>query len=144
MFDLAVDDRLSAWANLRHLINGSEDPLRLVWDFWKVAPFVPYNNRVDPYYQQSWPTPWEIIVDNRYDDFTKALMIGWSLKMTDRFSTSRIEIRTMVDKINNRTYNIISIDDNWVINYNDNGPVLLENIPDSFLLENVMELSVPR
>jgi hypothetical protein len=144
MFDLEVDDRISTWAKLRYQIETDNAPVTLVWDFWSHAPFIPYNNKVDPYYQQSWPTPWEIIVDNHYDDFTKALMIGWSLKMTNRFSNSRIELRTLVDNVNHRQYNVVSIDEEWVINYSDNGPELLKNIPESFLLENIIELTGPR
>lgn len=144
MFDLGVDDRLSAWSNLRHRVELSEEPLTLVWEFWNESPFIPYNNKIDPYYQASWPSPWEIIVDNRYDDFTKALMIGQSLKMTKRFANSVIQLKTLVDKANNRQYNIVSIDEEWAINYNDNGPELLKNIPESFLLENIIELTGPR
>jgi hypothetical protein len=144
MFDLEVDDRLSAWANLRHRVELSGDPLTLVWEFWNESPFIPYNNKIDPYYQASWPSPWEIIVDNRYDDFTKALMIGQSLKMTKRFANSVIQLKTLVDKANNRQYNIVSIDEEWAINYNDNGPELLKNIPESFLLENIIEINRAR
>ena len=35
-------------------------------------------------------------------------------------------------------------DDNWVINYSDNGPIPLPEVPDSFRLENLIEVSSPR
>ena len=144
MFDLSVDDRLSAWSKLRSQIETSETPLDTVWEFWKDSPFVPYNNRIDPFYQKSWPTPWEIIADNRYDDFTKALMIGWSLKMTERYKDSTIDLRMILDNDNGRQYNIVCVENCWTINYNDNGPELLEKVPESFLLENLTELKVTR
>jgi hypothetical protein len=144
MFELNVDDRLSAWAQHRVSLNQSLDPLQDVWNFWKAAPFVPLNLDMDPYYQGSWPTPWEVIVRNRYDDFTKSMMIAWTLKLTNKFAQNQIEVRTMLDKGQNRVYNIIFIDNKWVINYNDNGPVAREDIPDSFLLENLIEVSPPR
>ena len=81
MFNLEVDDRLSAWAALRRQVEQSDAPFDLVWEFWNKSPFVPYNHKIDPYYQASWPSPWEIIVDNSYDDFTRALMIGQTIKM---------------------------------------------------------------
>jgi len=144
MFNLSVDDRLSAWADLRDNIEISQTPLQTVWDFWKDSPFVPYNNKVDPFHQRSWPTPWEIIAENRYDDFTKALMIGWSLKMTKRYKDSIIDVRNMLDNSHNRQYNIVCVENCWTINYNDNGPELLEKVPESFLLENLTELKQPR
>jgi hypothetical protein len=144
MFEKNVDDRLSSWAEHRSQLNHSEDPLASVWEFWRHAPFIPYNNKVDPYYRQSWPSPWEIIVDNKYDDFTKAVMIAWTLKLTKKFENSKIEIKTYIDKDKSRQYNVVCVDDRYAINYNDNGPVTTENIPDSFLLENLIELNTPR
>lgn len=144
MFDRSIDDRLSAWMWLRSQVNDAPDPLLEVWDFWKRAPFVPYNNKIDPYHQHSWPTPWDIIVENRYDDFTKALMIGWTLKLSERYQNSKIEIRTLVDNTRTRQYNIVCIDDAWTINFNDDGPEIMEKLPQSFLLENLIELQKPR
>ena len=144
MFEKNVDDRLSSWAEHRAQLNHSEDPLASVWEFWRHAPFIPYNNKVDPYYRQSWPSPWEIIVDNKYDDFTKSVMIAWTLKLTKKFENSRIEIKTYIDNSRSRQYNVVCVDDRYAINYNDNGPVTTENIPDSFLLENLIELNTPR
>jgi hypothetical protein len=144
MFNQPVDSRLTEWADHRRELDEVEDPLQTVWDFWHQAPFTPHNRNVDPYYQNSWPTPWEIIVENTYDDFTKALMIGWTLKLTNKFKHSKIELRTLVDSNRTRQYNLLYIDDNWVINYSDNGPIPLPEVPDSFRLENLIEVSSPR
>ena len=144
MFNQPVDDRLTEWANHRRKLDEAEDPLQEVWDFWHQAPFTPHNRSVDPYYQQSWPSPWEIIVENTYDDFTKALMIGWTLKLTKKYQSSKIELRTLVDSARTRQYNLLYIDDNWVINYSDNGPIPTPEVPDSFRLENLIEVSAPR
>jgi hypothetical protein len=144
MFEKNIDDRLSDWAQFRKYIEISENPFIEVWKFWKDAPFIPYNNAIDPYFQFSWPSPWDIIVHNKYDDFTKALMIGYTLKLTKRFEKSLIEIRTLVDKEKLVSYNIICVDNYWAINYNDNGPILLENIPVEFNVENLVELTGPR
>lgn len=141
MFDKSIDDRLSSWAAFRETLETAENPFQSVWDFWKTAPFIPYNNAVDPFFQFGWPTPWDIIVHNKYDDFTKALMIGWTLKLTDRFKNTKIEIRTLVDKEKLTTYNIICVDNEWAINYNDNGPIPMKNIPDSFNIENLIEVT---
>lgn len=144
MFKLSADDRISSWATLRAQLETCEDPLQLTIDFWNDAPFIPYNRRVDPFNPRSWPTPWEIIVENQYDDFTKSLMMAYSLKFTQRFKNSAIELRTYVDKVKNLNYNIICVDDLWAINYKDNEPVLLKNLPDSFLVENLIEVKAQR
>lgn len=141
MFDKNIDERLSSWAEFRRSLETSQSPFKDVVDFWKEAPFIPYNNAVDPFFKYSWPSPWDIIVHNKYDDFTKALMIGWTLKLTDRFKFSNIELRTYVDKQNLLAYNIICVDNQWAINYKDNEPVEIEKIPDWFNMENLVELT---
>ena len=120
------------------------DPLSKIAEYWKDTPLIAFNHAVDPYNHRSWPTPWEIIYENKYDDFTKAIMIGNTLKLTNRYCNSVIQLRTYVDKLKNKLYNVVIIDETWLINYNDNGPVLIENLPESFLLENLIELESTR
>lgn len=140
MFNKSIDDRLSSWAAHRAHLETCLNPFQEVVDFWRPAPFVPYNNKVDPYHQRSWPSPWEIIVENKYDDFTRALLMAYSLKYTNRFAESVIQIRSVIDKNKSAYYNIVCVDDEWAINYNDNCPVALNSIPDSFSIENLIEV----
>jgi len=144
MFNRSVDSRLTEWIEHRKNLDQNSDPLQEVWNFWQTAPFIPHNRNIDPYHQKSWPTPWEIIETNIYDDFTKALMISWTLKLTKKFKDSKIEIKTMVDPNRTRQYNVICIDNTWAINYNDNGPIPALEINDGFKLENIIEILSPR
>ena len=144
MFNKSIDDRLSLWAEHRRAIDVSDEPLVETWEFWKHTPFIPFNKNIDPFNHKSWPTPWDIIVHNKYDDFTKAIMIGWTIKLSKKFQDSKVEIRTVVDKHKPAQYNVVCVDETWAINYSDNGPISIENIPDSFLLENIVELGTPR
>ena len=144
MFNKSIDDRLTEWINLRNLLDNTESPLQEVWDFWHRAPFIPHNIDIDPYYQGKWPSPWEIIEKNRYDDFTKSLMIAWTLKLTNKFKESKIELKTMTDADNQKLYNLIYIDENWVINYSDNGPVEVDDIRNDLRLENLINIASPR
>lgn len=144
MFNRSFEERLTAWIELRKGLAHSNTPLEDVWEFWKAAPFIPHNRNVDPYYQQSWPSPWEIIAENKYDEFTKALMIAWTLKLTEKFSNSHIEIKTLVDLSRAREYNIVYIDNNLVLNYSDFGPISADKVPESFKIENLVEVFTPR
>jgi hypothetical protein len=144
MFEKSVEDRLSAWADHRAELDNSENPLDTTWEFWRQSPYIPYNHNIEPFNPRSWPTPWDIIVENKYDDFTKSLMIAWTLKYTNRFKNSKIEIKTLVNDRKDCYYNVVCVDDEWAINYNDNGPVKVQDIPDSFFLENLIEVEMPR
>lgn len=144
MFKLDVEARLSAWALLRKKAETSKTPLEDIMEFWSNAPFIPHNHLIDPCYAGSWPTPWEIIVENKYDDFTKAVMIGYTLLLTDKFKDSKIEVHTLVDNEQNRLYNIVYVDNTWALNYQDNQAVTVDTVPTSYMLENLVELIRPR
>jgi hypothetical protein len=143
MFDREFEDRVSAWAELRSNLETSIDPFADVIKFWQPAPYVQYNHKIDPYNQSAWPTPWEIILHNKYDDFTRALMIGLTLKYTNRFGTADIQIKSLVDFARKYVYNIVSIDDIWVLNYKENTPVPANSIFDEFRLENLVIIKRP-
>lgn len=140
MFNKSIDDRLSLWAEHRRAIDVSDEPLVETWEFWKHTPFIPFNKNIDPFNHKSWPTPWDIIVHNKYDDFTKALMIAWSLKYTNKFKEAKIEIKTIVNDTKTCYYNVVCVDNKWAINYSDNGPVPITDIPESFFIENQVEV----
>ena len=144
MFKLDLDHRLAAWSSLRKSLEDSEEPLRELMDFWQHTPLIPNNVLIDPFYPGSWPTPWEIIEHNRYDDFTKALMMGYTLLLTNRYKNSKIHLRTLVDKARKRLYNVIYVDDELVLNFSDTEVILSSEIPENFLLENLIELERPR
>ena len=144
MFEQSPDERLSRWKEFRNNLETSSQPLLEVTNFWQRAPFIPYNRDIDPFNQRSWPTPWDIIVNNKYDDFTKAVMMGWTLKLTERFKNSKVEIRSYLDSNQNTQYNCVVIDESFVINYLDNEVVNVENLPVSFRLENLVELTRAR
>jgi hypothetical protein len=145
MFKKSIDDRLSSWIELRKNLDNSENPLQEVWDFWNMSPFIPYNRNIDPYNQKKWPSPWEIIAENIYDDFTKSLMIAWTLKLTKKYSESFVELKTMIDDINNKQYNLVFVDNTWIINYSNEGPVNISQFNDNvYKLENIIEITTPR
>ena len=140
----SVEDRLSDWASFRHSLKDSLDPLQDIAAYWSEIRYIPFNRAVDPYNHYSWPSPWQIIADNQYDDLTTALIIGYTIKLTDQFKDSSVVIKSLVDSSQTRLYNLVYVDDKFVLNYQRNTVVLAQEIPDSFFLENLVELARPR
>jgi hypothetical protein len=138
MFNYSNEDRLTCWAQHRADLNTCNNPLEETWKFWKHAPFIAFNNKINPHYQASWPTPWEIIVENKYDDFTKALMIAKSLAFTPRFKQYSIDIKICLDTRKSRQYNIVFVEDMWAINYDDSGVILVKDLPQDLYIENII------
>lgn len=144
MFKTDPDQRLSRWSEFRKTLDSSSDPLDDVAKFWQDAPLIPYHSKIDPYYSRQWPTPWEIVYDNHYDDFTLSLMIGWTLLLTEKFKTAKIEIKTLVDDTAKRLYNVVCVNDQWALNFVDGEPVSLDKVPSLYRLENLVPLERPR
>ena len=144
MFHKSPEERLSAWSEFRKKLDTHSDPLESLADFWSAAPMIVFNHNIDQYNSKSWPTPWEIIVANKYDDFTLALMIGYTLKLTNKFNNNRIEVRTMVDSAKTKLYNLVYVDDVNVLNYDRYKVVTSQEIDDALYLENMVDIVFPR
>jgi hypothetical protein len=135
-----VEDRLSDWVQFRNSSPSLED----VAKYWSDVKTIPFNHNLDPYNNNSWPTPWEIINDNVYDDLTLAVMIGYTIRLTGQFKDCQIEVRTMVDSTRKRLYNLVYVDNSMVLNYDRGCVINAQHIPESFFLENLVELKRPR
>jgi len=139
-----VEDKLDKWVKFRHSLSLSLTPLEDIADYWGKVKLIQFNRMIDPYHSRSWPNPWEIIANGQYDDLTLAIMIGYTIKLTDQFKDSTVEVRTMVDRNRTRLYNVVYIDNKYVLNYDRFRVVKAQDIDDSFFLENLVELTRPR
>ena len=144
MFKESVDARLSDWANLRKKIETAKDPYRVLIEFWKQAPLIVHNHKVDPYDFKSWPTPWEILAENKYDDFTLALMMAYSLKLTERFRKDSVKIKTMVDYSKTKLYNLVFVNEDKVLNYVQDTSISPVDIDSQLYIENIVDVTFPR
>lgn len=144
MFHLPPDARLTKWSDFRKQLNYSNQPFDELNDFWKSAPRITYNNKLDPFNPQSWPTPWEIIYENKYDDFTLAVMMAYTIKLTDKFAKDLVEVRSFVDQTQKHLYNLVFINEEIVLNYIPEGYIKAQDIENTLYLENIIEIIFPR
>lgn len=90
MFDKHGIERLTCWKYLRDKINQVDNPLFVCADYWKMAPYVsPFLDPSDP---DSWPDPWKLILDGKYDNLAISLGMLYTLKLTDRFKNMDFQI----------------------------------------------------
>jgi hypothetical protein len=144
MNQAVLEDRLGAWAEFRQSLVNSTDVLNDIAEFWSKVKLIPFNHVIDPYNQSSWPTPWDIIAENKYDELTLAIMIGYTIKLSEAYKDNTVTVRTLVDSTRTRVYNLVYVDDTYVLNYDRNSVVKAQDIDDSFFLENLVELARPR
>ena len=126
MFEKDFVSRMTQWRSLRSDIDRSNNPIQDVLDFWNQAP----TSRIasDPYDDETWPNPWEMIKENIYCDFTKILAIYYTLQLTERFSQSVFEIHIVLDKEESDLKYLLFVD-NQVIGYYNDRSVDIQELP---------------
>ena len=137
MFSEHYERQFVAWKRLRNKLEKCDSAFEDTIAFWNMAPLV--NKHLDVYRYKDWPTPWEIIKDGKYDELTKTIMIGHSLQLTKRYSSSQIEIRSYLDMNKKVVYNMCCIN-NKILNY-PYGEVIDETeLPKELILQMAVPL----
>jgi len=126
MFYKQYEDRLQEWRDFRVTLETAEDPLQAAIDQYAQAPTV--RIQTDPWDQDTWPSPWELILENQYCEFCKLLGICYSLQLTDKFSASTFEIHIEVDREEGRNYYLLYVD-HQVIGYDERSYIHRTDLP---------------
>lgn len=105
VFDKHGIERLTEWRKFRDQLETHEQPLHAVADFWARAPFV--SPFLKPYYSKSWPDPWALILDGKFDRLAIVLGMLYTLQLTDRFSKEAFEIYMSVDSKESEYYLLV-------------------------------------
>ena len=137
MFDMNVQDRLRAWFDFRNKLENDDTPFQSTLELYNKAPITSF--RIDPYTPDTYPDPWELLDENLYDDFGYILGIGYTLRLTDRFSQEPIKITITQDNKRSCNYYLLHIQDK-VIGF-DREKIIDENeLPKSLFIESIYEI----
>jgi hypothetical protein len=123
VFNLHGVDRIAEWKKFREKLEDSLTPLEDVASLWSHAPFV--NPYLDPHRPESWPDPWRLLIDLKLDDLAISLGMLYTLKLTQRFMGTPIEIHmSMLPGEKEYKYPVI-VDNCYVLNweYNTVSPI---------------------
>jgi hypothetical protein len=131
MFNLSYEERLSKWREFREQLESSSKPINDVVQFYSLAPTVSIHT--DPYNEESWPGPWELLHENQYCSFCKILGMCYTLQLTESFNGKTFEIIIGRDIKNNTKLYLLSINKE-VIGLDDNY-VHVNQLPESIIIE---------
>jgi len=141
MFDKNKEDRLRAWVDFRKQLETSSDPIQDTIDLYHFAPLV--NIQVDPYNNELWPDPWELLYDNKYCDFAKILGIASTLKLTDRFSDEPMMIHIFTDRENSEVKYLLFLQDK-IIGYEPKKAIDKSQISSNIKFDMSFEYTINR
>ena len=131
MFNLSYEERLSKWREFREQLESSSKPINDVVQFYSLAPTVSIHT--DPYNEESWPGPWELLHENQYCSFCKILGMCYTLQLTESFNGKTFEIIIGRDIKNNTKLYLLSVNKE-VIGLDDNY-VYVNQLPESIIIE---------
>lgn len=132
MFDLSYEARLQSWSDFRKSLESSEDPFQDVIGFYSNTPLVSIHT--DPWSKDTWPDPWQLILENQYCAFCIVLGQCYSLQLTERFSGSDFEIHIAIDRKKSDTYYMLYVDDK-VLGYVADDYVLQTELPNTIEIQ---------
>ena len=125
MFYKNYEQRLKSWSCLRQTLETADDPFSELLVTYNQAPYVSIHT--DPWSKESWPDPWQLILENQYDEFCRVLGMCYSLQLTERFKGSNFEIH--ISTLGSLSYLYLLFVDNIVLGFEDDKPILKEDLP---------------
>jgi len=128
---LSAGERLRHWKSFRESLDetlSDEDHLSMTIKYWSQYPIV--TRYIDPYNSETWPSPWELLYENKFCKSSFAYMMEQTLlKSVDgRWIPSRLELMYIDDKELNDEFIILVVDNKYVINYDLERIINFDNV----------------
>jgi hypothetical protein len=114
VFILDYPYRLKSWSTLRSKILSlpTSEKCIEIDNFWQRVPLINHYLHTD--YIREWPDPWQLISDNTYCNYARALGMIYTLILTD---TKNIELVEAKDDNSNEVVLVLVDNAKYVLNY---------------------------
>ena len=136
IFLLDYQVRLRSWVDLRNklLVIPIDEQIAEIDRFWQTVPLS--QHYLHPDFIKDWPTPWELLSDNTYCYYARALGMIYTLLLLGNKS---IDLVDAVDDNNNEVVLVLFDNAKYVMNYWP-GTVLNNHITD-FVITRTHDLT---
>lgn len=94
-------ERLIFWRQFRDHLENSTTPLMDVTQLYKLCPLT--HTKTNFFDRSTWPMAWNLIEKNDYNSVDRLLGMWYTLRLTDRFARSNIDLSQCVEKNPNHT-----------------------------------------
>jgi hypothetical protein len=118
MWTLRSEDRLKEWKDFRsNLGNLSFDNALIeTVKLWSFSPIV--NHHLDLTGPPNWPSPWELLDENKYDDTAKALGMLYTLYLSPHGKDHEFSMVKCQSSSTLENYNLVYVDSGkYILNY---------------------------
>jgi hypothetical protein len=134
LFD--YETRLRSWSRLRDLLVKCDfEKICIDVDkFWQLVPTS--NHYLHPDFIKDWPDPWQLLFDNTYCNYSRALGMIYTLIL---LGINKLELVEAVDDNSNEVVLVLVDDAKYVLNYWP-GTVVNNHISD-FTITKILDIS---
>jgi hypothetical protein len=92
-------ERLIFWRQFRDHLENSSNPIKDVLQLYKLCPLT--YTKTNFFDRSTWPQAWNLIEKNDYNSVDRLLGMWYTLRLTDKFVRSNIDLLLCVEKNSN-------------------------------------------
>ena len=131
VFQLNYDARLKSWYELRAQIEGTliQNKCVEIDEWWQKAPLI--NHHLHPQDINTWPGPWDLLVENTYCTVARALGMCYTMLLVDETDIDLVEATDM----NGEDLVLVLV---------DNAKYILNYWPDTVLSNTLSDFTIKR
>jgi len=131
VFQLNYDARLKSWYELRDQIEGTliQNKCVEIDEWWQKAPLI--NHHLHPQDINTWPGPWDLLVENTYCTVARALGICYTMLLVDETDID------LVEATDNNGEDVVLV-------LVDNAKYILNYWPDTVLSNTLSDFTIKR
>jgi len=136
VFQLNYDARLRSWYELRSQIEDTliQNKCVEIDEWWQKAPLI--NHHLHTQDVNTWPGPWDLLVENTYCTVARALGMCYTLLLVDE---TDIELVEATDKMGEDVVLVLVDNAKYILNYWPN--TVLSNTLSDFTIKRHIDVS---
>ena len=136
IFILDYEVRLKSWVDLRNklLRQPISDQIIEIDSFWQRVPLS--NHYLHPDFIKEWPDPWQLLFDNNYCNYSRALGMIYTLLL---LGITKLELVTAIDDNSNEVVLVLVDNAKYVLNYWPD--TVVNNHIESFKITRTLDIS---
>lgn len=137
MFELKFEDKVKVWKSLREKLESHPRPFEAVLQFTNKLPRS--SSKTNAWDPKAKVEPWHLIEKDAFSEYEIAQLTAYTLQLTDRFSSSKIEIHISKETKKSILLYLVYVDNFIVIGYN-NGVMTVEELPGSIVSQKIYKM----
>ena len=137
MFELKFEDKVKVWKNLREKLETHPRPFEAVLHFVNKLPRS--SSKTNAWDPKAKIEPWHLIEKDAFTEYEIAQLTAYTLQLTDRFSSTEIEIHISKETKKSKLLYLVYVDNFIVIGYN-NTVTTVGELPESVVSQKIYNM----